>query len=283
MRDGVPVPVANVWGTSRTPGAYPEVTEYPLLTLDLEDAASIGSFVQAIGEATGGRVDVLINNAGRVVFGSTMPLTADPADFALWATNSALGLQTLYLGHRMLTFAMLGLMQHAGYRRILFTASANAYVSGADVGSELYQPYVAGKRAILDFANSLRAWFGLIGLDIRVGTVNPVLTRTDLAVGTRPIFTEAVDANGDPAPSSPLAFFLPQFRGALANGQSPDVVGRAYRQMLELNSPYPNVIAVIPRGPDSTADAGGLPLLLATRRKEELEFGAMPWAVGDAE
>ena len=235
-----------------------------------------------MGAATGGRVDVLINNAGRFVFGSTTPLTADPAAFTLWATNSALGLQTLYLGHRMLTFAMLGLMQHPGYRRILFTASANAYVSGADIGSEFYQPYVAGKRAILDFANSLRVWFGLIGLDIGVGTVSPASTRTDLAVGNRPIFTEPVDANGDAAPSSPLAFFLPQVRAAVANVQPPSIVGRAYRQMLELNSHYPNVLAVIPRGPDSTADAALLPLLLATRQKEELEFGAMPWAVGDA-
>src|SRR5262249_19385397 len=155
----------------------------------------------------------------------------------------------------MLTFAMLSLMQHPGYRRILFTASANAYVSGADIGSEFYQPYVAGKRAILDFANSLRAWFGLIGFDIGVSTVSPASTRTDLAVGTGPIFPEPVDASGDAAPSSPLAIFLPQIRAAVANAQPPSVVGRAYRQMLELNSPYPNVLAVIPRGPDSTADA----------------------------
>jgi short-subunit dehydrogenase len=178
----------------------------------------------------------------------------------------------------MLTVAMLGLMQQPGYRRILFTASANAYVSGADLGSEFYQPYVAGKRAILDFANSLRAWFELIGLDIGVGTVNPASTRTDLAVGNRPIFTEPVDANGDAAPSSPLAIFLPQIRAALANAQPPSVVGRAYRQMLELKSPYPNVFVVIPKGPDSTADAALLPLMLATRQKEELQFGAMPWA-----
>ena len=69
---------ANVWGTSRTPAAYPAISEYPLLTLDLEDPASIGSFVPAIGAATGGHVDVLINNAGRFVFGSTTPLSADP-------------------------------------------------------------------------------------------------------------------------------------------------------------------------------------------------------------
>ena len=271
---------ANVWGTSRTPAAYPAISEYPLLTLDLEDPASIGSFVPAIGAATGGRVDVLINNAGRFVFGSTTPLSADPAAFALWATSSALGLQTLYLGHRMVTVAMLGLMQHPGYRRILFTASANAYVSGPDLGSFLYQPYVAGKRAILDFANSLRAWFEAIGLDIGVGTVNPASTRTDLAVGNRPIFAEAVDAGGNPTtPGSPLASFLPVVREAIANAQPPQVVARAFRQMLELSSPYPNVFAVIPSGPDSTAEAATLPLMLATREKEELQFGAMPWAV----
>ena len=269
---------ATVWGTSRTPLAYPSINEYPLLQLDLEDPASITSFVPAIATATSGRVDVLINNAGRIAFGSTTPL--DPADFVLWATNSALALQTLYLGHRMLTVAMLGLMQHPGYRRIMFTASANAYLSGPDIGSFFYQPYVAGKRAIQDFANSLRAWFSAIGLDIGVGAVNPANTQTDLAVGNRPIFTESVDASGNPVSAlSPLNIFLPIVRGAVASGQPASVVARAYRQQLELASPYPNVFAVIPDGPNSTAEAATLPLMLATREKEEQQFGAMPWAV----
>jgi NAD(P)-dependent dehydrogenase (short-subunit alcohol dehydrogenase family) len=272
---------ANVWGTSRTPAAYPAVTEYPLIALDIEKPTSIGAFIPAIGAATAGRVDVLINNAGRLVFGSTTPVSPDPAAFALWAGNSALALQNLYLGHRSLTFAMLGLMQHPGYRRILFTASSNAYASGADLGSYMYQPYVAGKRAILDFANSLRAWFALIGLDIGVGTVNPAATRTDLVLPGRPIYLEAVDANDNPDPASPLAIFLPLFRTALENAQPPGVVGRAYRQMLELNSPPPNVLAVIPDGPNSTAAAAQLSLLLATRQKEEQVDGAMPWAIRD--
>jgi hypothetical protein len=40
-----------------------------------------------------------------------------------------------------------------------------------------------------------------------------------------------------------------------------------------------NVFAVIPSGPDSTAEAATLPLMLATREKGQLQFGAMPWAV----
>src|SRR5215471_15074999 len=56
---------ANVWGTSRTPAAYPAINEYPLLALNLENPLSISAFVQKIGAVTGARVDVLINNAGR--------------------------------------------------------------------------------------------------------------------------------------------------------------------------------------------------------------------------
>jgi hypothetical protein len=70
---------ANVWGTSRTPLAYPAITEYPLLGLTLEDPASIAAFVSAIGAVTKGRVDVLINNAGQFVFGGTTP--TNPALF----------------------------------------------------------------------------------------------------------------------------------------------------------------------------------------------------------
>jgi NAD(P)-dependent dehydrogenase (short-subunit alcohol dehydrogenase family) len=268
---------ARVWGTSRTPLAYPAITEYPLLEFHLEDPASIAAFVPAIDAATNGRVDALINNAGQFVFGGTTP--TNPALFALWAEKSAFALQVIYLGHRMLTSAMLSLMQHSGYRRILFTASTAAYASGAGIFSEFYQPYVSGKRAIADFANSLRDWFSLIGLDIGVATVNPVFTHTDGPFGLRPIFTEPVDSNGNPDKASPLAVVLPLFRAGVLSAQPPTVVARAYRQLLELNTPHPNVIAGVGTGP--LAAAGRLPLILAALRKE-MENSAMPWKCGDA-
>lgn len=267
---------AKVWGTSRTPGDYPSITEYPLLPLRLEDPASIAAFVPAIGAATGGRVDALINNAGQFVFGGSTPLKA--AQFNLWAEKSALAMQVLYLGPRMLTIAMLGLMQHTGRRRILFTASTAAYSSHSDVASEFYHPYVAGKRAIADFANTLRNWFALIKLDIGVSTVNPVFTHTDGPLGLRPIFTEPVDSAGNPDPASPLAVMLPQFRAVALASQPPEIVARAYRQLLEMNAPHPNVIAGVSDGP--LAEAGQVARILAARQKE-MEEGAMPWKPGN--
>lgn len=266
---------ANVWGTSRTPLDYPAITEYPLLQLRLEDPASIASFVSAVGSATGGRVDVLINNAAQFVFGTTTPV--NPSTLPLWVTNSALGLQVIYLAHRTVTAAMLGFMQHSGYRRILFTASVAAYASGADIYSEFSQPYYAGKRAIADFANSLRDWFSLAGLDIGVATVNPVFTRTDIVSGLRPIFLEPVDSNGNPDAGSPLAQIVTPYRAALASAQPPTVVAQAYRQLLELNRPHWNVLAGVRSGP--LADAGQVPLILTVRQKE-MEDSAMPWKCG---
>lgn len=266
---------AKVWGTSRTPGAYRAITEYPLLPLRLEDPASIASFAGAVGAATGGRVDVLINNAGQFVFGGATPL--NPAQFNFWAGKSALALQVLYLGPRMLTGAMLGLMQHSGRRRIMFTVSTAAYASGSDVVSEFYHPYVAGKRALADFAYTLRNWFALSRLDIGVSTVNPVFTHTDGPIGLRPIFTEPVDGAGNPDPSSPLALMLRQFRAVALASQPPEVVARAYRQLLEMESPHPNVVAGVREGP--LAAAGQLPRILAARQKE-MEDGAMPWKPG---
>lgn len=263
---------ANVWGTSRTPEAYPSITEYPVLKFRLEDPASIADLVRAIGKATRGRVDVLINNAGQFVFGGAIP--PNPAAFDLWVSNSALALQVIYLGHRTLTVAMLPLMRHLGYRRIAFTASTAAYASGWDVYSQFYQPYTAGKRAVADFANMLRDWFALIKLDIGVATVNPAFTHTDGPVGLRPIFLEPVDSAGNPDPASPLASALPFFRAARESAQPPTVVAQAYRQLLELNRPHHNVVAAIPRGP--LADGGGVPLILAARQKE-MEESAMLW------
>lgn len=263
---------ASVWGTSRTPAAYPAISEYPLLELRLEDPASIVAFVPAIAAATGGRVDVLINNAAQFVFGTVTP--TDPSHFPISSANSALALQVLYLGHQALTAAMPGLMQHPGDRRILFTASVAAYASGADVVSDFYQPYVARKRAIADFANNRRIWFARAGLDIGVATVNPLATNTDLSIGTRPIFLEPVDSDGNPHPTSPLAAVLPALRAVFPTAQPFSVVGHAYRQLLELQRPHPNVIADVLSGP--LAEAGQLSLTLAARQ-DEMESGAMPW------
>ena len=64
----------------------------------------------------------------------------------------------------------------------------------------------------------------------------------------------------------------------LSIGAFVQTIGAATGARVELKSSYPNVFAVIPKGPDSTAEAAGLSLMLATRQKEELQFGAMTWA-----
>ena len=160
-----------------------------------------------------------------------------------------------------------------------FGASANAYLSGPDIGSFFYQPYVAGKRAIQDFANSLRAWFSAIGLEAGVGAVNPS-EHSDRSRRWHPGDLHRIGGRVGQSGVGHIAaehLSSPRARSD-ATGQHASVVARAFRQQLELTSPYPNVFAVIPDGPYSTAEAATLPLMLATREKEEQQFGEMPWA-----
>lgn len=88
-----------------------------------------------------------------------------------------------------------------------------------------------------------------------------------------------MDSNGNPDKASPLAVVLPLFRAAVLKAQPPTVVALAYRQLLESNTPHPNVLAGVPTGP--LAAAGQLPLILAARQKEMVN-SAMPWKCGDA-
>ena len=67
------------------------------------------------------KVDILCNNAGRMVLGSIVPMP--PTDPAFYFAQRDLGMRTLYSGHVMMTNVMLPLMRNSGYARIMFTIS----------------------------------------------------------------------------------------------------------------------------------------------------------------
>ena len=269
----------QVIGTSRTPAAYPG-HPFPLLNLDLGDAASIQGFVATLfgrPEVQGvGGVDILVNNAGRGVIGGVIPV--DPN---LYFAGIQTGLATLYGGHVAVTSALLPALaarSAGGYARIMFTASVQAYIDGSgDLGITFGHGYTASKRALLSYANGLRRILNASGSAIKVSTLNPLWVATDIASGTRPIFLQPVDANGNSVGDPNFQLVLDAFRALVANGLPTSFAAQAYVQLLTATMPEANV--VVGSDVEPYASQGGSELLI-TILNNEMPQSAVPWVAG---
>ena len=269
----------QVIGTSRTPDAYSE-HPFPLLTLNLADPVSIQEFVPAVlylpqVQSVGG-IDILVNNAGRGVVGGVIPV--DPN---LYFAGIQTGLATLYGGHVAVTSALLSALaarSASGYARILFTTSVQAYIDGGvDLGLTYGHNYTASKRALLSYANALRRILDTSGLAIKVSTLNPLWVNTDIASGTRPIFLQAVDPNGNAIGDPNFQLLLDAFRALVANGLSTSYAAQAYVQLLTATNPEANV--VVGSDVEPYASQGGTESLI-TILTNEMRQSAVPWVAG---
>ena len=270
---------AQVIGTSRTPATYPG-HPFPLLSLDLVNPASIQGFVATVlsrPEVQGaGGIDILLNNAGRGVLGGVIPV--DPN---LYFAGIQTGLATLYGGHVAVTNALLQALaarSATGYARILFTTSVQAYIDGGgDLGITYGHGYTASKRALLSYANALRRILDASGLAIKVSTLNPLWVNTDIATGTRPIFLQSVDANGNSPGDPNFQLLLDAFRALVANGLPSSYAAQAYVQLLTATNPEANV--VVGSDVEPYATQGGTASLI-TILKAEMSQSAAPWVAG---
>src|SRR5262249_23051758 len=146
------------------------------------------------------QVDILVNNAGRFVVGGIVPLSGHLFDE--YVEQRALGVNTVYFGHVVVTNAVLPLMSQQGYSRIAFTASSNSYsnfsqlsFSQLHLGSKM-DVYCSAKAALRFYANNLDMAFRVAGSSIRVSTVNPYAVNTALLQHPHPIYTQPVNRDG---------------------------------------------------------------------------------------
>ena len=269
----------QVIGTSRTPAAYPR-HPFPLLNLDLVDPASIQRLIATVlsrPEVQGaGGIDILVNNAGRGVIGGVIPVDPD-----MYFSGIQTGLATLYGGHVAVTSGFLQALaarSASGYARILFTTSVQAYIDGGgDLGITFGHGYTASKRALLSYANALRRILGASGSAIEVSTLNPLWVHTDIASGTRPIFLQPVDANGNAIGDPNFQFVLDTFRALVANGLPNSYAAKAYVQLLTATNPEANV--VVGSDVEPYASEGGTETLI-TILTTEMRQSAVPWVAG---
>jgi len=269
----------QVIGTSRSPDAYPG-HPFPLLSLNLADPDSIQGFVPAVLSLpqvqSAGGIDILVNNAGRGVVGGVIPV--DPN---MYFAGIQTGLATLYGGHVAVTSALLPALaarSASGYARILFTTSVQAYIDGGvDLGLTYGHNYTASKRALLSYANALRRTLDASGLAIKVSTLNPLWVNTDIASGTRPIFLQPVDANGNAIGDPNFQSLLDAFRALVASGLPTSYAAQAYVQLLTATNPEANV--VVGSAVEPYASQGGTESLI-TILNDEMAQSAFPWKAG---
>jgi NAD(P)-dependent dehydrogenase (short-subunit alcohol dehydrogenase family) len=135
--------------------------------LDVSDDASVSAFFDRLA-ARHGRLDVLVNNAGRIYGGYGQSLAQTPAALVAEAVNNnALGAM------RMIARA-LPLMQRGGYGRIVNVSTGMAGLTEMGTGAAPYRISKTAMNAITRIAA------GEAGPAIKVNSVCPGWVRTEM-------------------------------------------------------------------------------------------------------
>jgi|tagenome__1003787_1003787.scaffolds.fasta_scaffold20930511_2 3-oxoacyl-[acyl-carrier protein] reductase len=246
---------ATVIGTSRKPAGVPAPPAFPLVALDIADAASVATFPARLAATAAfrrrGAVDILANNAGRFVFGEIVPLSV--ANLPLYTAQRDLALRTLYSGHVLMTNVIRPLMPSQGYARVIFTVSIAAWYTGENLpGASGIDTYASAKTALRTYAANLRAALAAAQSNVRVSTVNPYVMNTALAQHPNPIYTQPVNAVGESPTDGDFNTAVRSVRALLSAGLPPRMVGDTYGQLLRMTEPTAHVVVGSPNEPLAT-------------------------------
>lgn len=249
---------ASVIGTSRNPATVPNPPSYPLLKLDIANPASVAAFPALLTAhpkfQQRGKLDILCNNAGRMVLGSIVPMP--PTDPAFYFAQRELGTRTLYLGHVMMTNAMLPLMPTSGYARIMYTITSLSYLTGfATPGGAYMDVYNSSKAALRGYANCLAAALRDGQSNIRVSCVHPYAMHTALSTYPNPIYTQPVNGSGLSVTDQIFNAVAQGGQQLLANALPTTMIGETYAQLLQMTEPELNVVVGSPKEPLATQGA----------------------------
>ncbi len=143
------------------------------IPLDVTSDESVEAAVELVAKATGGTLDVLINNAG-IIGPRTAPLETSPQDFiACFGVN--------LLGPVRVTRAMISLMREAENPRIVMVSSGLGSLTVTSDPERLESRiqslvYPSSKAAL----NMVTTQYAKVLPGFRVNTVDPGYTATDL-------------------------------------------------------------------------------------------------------
>jgi short-subunit dehydrogenase len=151
----------RVFGTSRSGAGGPPGVE--MLALDVDLDQSVATCAREL-LARAGRVDVLVNNAGRAMVGACEETRADEAR-ALFETN--------VFGTMRMVGAFLPTMRAQGEGAIVNVGSVSGFV-----GVPFHGVYAASKHALAGYTEALH--FEVARFGIRVALVEPAAHRTGI-------------------------------------------------------------------------------------------------------
>jgi NAD(P)-dependent dehydrogenase (short-subunit alcohol dehydrogenase family) len=173
-------------------------------TLDVTDEAGAATCVDAVLRDHG-RVDVLVNNAGRGCVGTAEQLGMDTVRDQL---------EVNYLGVVALTKLVLPGMRERGHGRVVTVTSV-----GGAVGQPFADAYCGAKFAVEGFMQSLAVVAERFG--VWVSVIEPAAVASDFVANV-----QRPDDVDDPY-SALFAAYLARTQGAFANAQGADDAGAA--------------------------------------------------------
>ena len=172
----------RVFGTSRNPAGKP-TTGYELLQLDVSSDESVAACVAQVAERTGGRIDVLMNNAGTGILGASEEVSPDEA-MRLFQIN--------FFGVMRMTNAVLPLMRARKAGTIINMSS-----SGGVAAIPFAAFYCATKFALEGYTESLRHELRPLGIAATVVAPGPVNTPAgEKAMRASKVIGEYADRRG---------------------------------------------------------------------------------------
>ncbi len=133
--------------------------------LDITDYAAYADVVREIA-AWGGKIDILVNNAAILIYGTIFTDTLDD-----WRRTMAVNLEAVYMGSKLVAPHMIA----QRYGRIVSIASVQGFVSSGDIGA-----YNAAKGGVIAYTKSMAVELGQY--NILVNAVAPGFIRTPMAV-----------------------------------------------------------------------------------------------------
>jgi len=209
----------QVYGTTRNPEKYPH-HPFLLVQMDLEQPDSIRAAVNEVIQKEG-RLDVLINNAGRGMMGPLEETSSEQLQ-QLFQTNLFGLIETIK--------AVLPVMRKQGGGHIINVSSVAGFL-----GLPYRGPYSASKAAVMIISETLR--YELYGSGIEVTNICPGDIATDIASGR---------IYADVPPSSP---YYAEYQRILAEtdkevdkGLPPSAVAEKIADVLEKSRPAPQYI-----------------------------------------